>query len=71
MQDAFTAGYTAGADDVFAGYDGGWELGVPWIVTLEDGAGGITYRISSRTPVERGIDYYLCPDGSALCRRPR
>jgi hypothetical protein len=71
VQNAFTAGYTAGANDAFAGYDGGWTLGVPWIVTLEDGPGGIAYRITDRMPVEAGTDYYLCPDGSALCRRPR
>jgi hypothetical protein len=71
VQDAFTAGYTAGMNDAFAGYDGGWTLGVPWIVTLEDGAGGIDYRIARRTPVSPGVDYYLCADGHSLCQRPR
>jgi hypothetical protein len=71
VRDAFTAGYTAGADDVFAGYDGGWTLGVPWVVTLERGTGPIAYRIARRTPVEPGVGYRLCPDGSTLCRQPR
>jgi hypothetical protein len=58
-------------NDAFAGYDGGWTLGVPWIVTLENGAGAVDYRISERTPVEPGVDYYLCPDGHTLCRKRR
>lgn len=71
VQDAFTAGYTTGMNDAFAGYDGGWTLGVPWVVTLERGTGGIDYRISRRTPVAPGVDYYLCPDGHTLCRQAR
>src|SRR4051794_28603571 len=45
---AFKAGYEAGANDVFGGYDGGWDLGRPYVVTLARGSGGITYRIDSR-----------------------
>jgi hypothetical protein len=71
VQDAFTAGYASGTNDVSAGYDGGWTLDVPWIVTLERGAGPITYRIASRTPVEPGVDPRLCPDVHTLCQRPR
>jgi hypothetical protein len=71
VQDAFEAGYTAGANDAFAGYDGGWTLGVPWIVTLERGSGQIDYRFSSRTPVQPGVDYSLCPDGRGLCQHAR
>jgi hypothetical protein len=71
VQDAFTAGYVSGTNDAFGGYDGGWLLGVPWIVTLERGAGPIAYRIASRTPVLPGVDYRLCPNGNTLCRRPR
>jgi hypothetical protein len=66
---AFDAGYVAGANDVFAGYDGGWSLRVPWIVTLEGGSGKIVYRIRDRTRVEPGVKYYLCPDGHSLCHR--
>jgi hypothetical protein len=47
-RDAFNAGYVAGANDAFTGYDGGWQLGVPYVITLEHGTGQIVYRISSR-----------------------
>jgi hypothetical protein len=71
VRNAFTAGYAAGTDDVFAGYDGGWALGVPWIVTLAEGTGGAAYRIASRTPVEPGVSYSLCSDGTTLCQEAR
>jgi hypothetical protein len=45
---AFDAGYAAGANDVFGGYDGGWDLGRPYVITLARGRGGVTYRIASR-----------------------
>jgi hypothetical protein len=45
---AFAAGYAAGADDVFGGYDGGWDLGRPYVITLARGSGAVTYRIASR-----------------------
>jgi hypothetical protein len=70
VHDAFAAGYTAGLNDAFAGYDGGWSLGVPWVVTLEGGSGQVAYRIRDRTRVLPGVDYYLCPDGHHLCQRP-
>jgi hypothetical protein len=47
---AFNAGYRAGANDVFGGYDGGWSLGTPYLITLVAGSDGVTYRIASRTP---------------------
>ena len=71
VRHAFEAGYASGTNDAFGGYDGGWTLDVPWVVTLERGAGPIAYRIASRTPVEPGVDYRLCPDAHTLCRRPR
>jgi hypothetical protein len=71
VQHAFDAGYAAGMNDAFAGYDGGWALNVPWIVTIEEGSGDIAYRIKNRTPVVPGVEYYLCPDGHSLCQRPR
>jgi hypothetical protein len=71
VTDAFNAGYAAGANDAFAGYDGGWTLHVPWIVTLEGGSGEIAYRIQGRTRVLPGVDYYLCPDGHTICHRKR
>jgi hypothetical protein len=48
---AFQAGYTAGANDVFGGFDGGWSLSTPYVITLRRGSGGVTYRIDSRRPV--------------------
>ena len=47
-RDAFKAGYAAGANDVFSGYDGGWDFDRPYVITLEKGDDGITYRIKSR-----------------------
>jgi hypothetical protein len=47
---AFDAGYAAGANDVFGGFDGGWSLGTPYVITLRKGSGAITYRIDSRRP---------------------
>lgn len=70
-KDAFDAGYAAGANDAFAGYDGGWTLKAPYVVTLERGRKDITYRIASRVPLETGVAYYLCPTGHGLCRQPR
>jgi hypothetical protein len=68
---AFNDGYAAGANDVFAGYDGGWGLSTPYLVTLGRGGGAITYRIDSRTQAHEGVNYYLCPRSRALCREPR
>ena len=45
---AFAAGYAAGANDVFAGFDGGWSLSQPYVNALARGSGGVTYRIDSR-----------------------
>ncbi|GIH14460.1 hypothetical protein [Rugosimonospora africana] len=72
VRDAFTAGYTAGENDVFDGYDGGWGLSQPYVVVLVPGSGGATYRIDSRVELQPGRSYYLCP-GSAgqLCQASR
>ena len=48
---AFAAGYTAGANDVFGGFDGGWSLSAPYVITLRRGSGAVTYRIDSRRPL--------------------
>jgi hypothetical protein len=45
---AFDDGYAAGANDAFGGYDGGWDLDRPYVITLKKGQDGITYRIASR-----------------------
>jgi hypothetical protein len=44
----YNAGYLAGREAAFAGYDGGWAYGVPYVITLRRGGPGITYRIASR-----------------------
>jgi hypothetical protein len=48
---AFRDGYDAGANDVFGGFDGGWSLSSPYVITLRKGSGAIAYRIDSRRPV--------------------
>jgi hypothetical protein len=70
-QAAFTAGYSAGANDAFNGYDGGWGLNEPYLIVLEKGDSQITYRFSSRTTIQSGINYYLCADGHSICQQPR
>jgi hypothetical protein len=67
----FESGYLAGKADVFAGYDGGWDHNAPYVIVLVPGGTGVTYRIGSRTRLEPGVNYYLCPDGHTLCRTPR
>jgi hypothetical protein len=68
---AFDAGYAAGANDVFGGYDGGWGLSMPYLVTLSQGEGGVTYRIDSRTPLRDGVNYYLCSHTHQICQESR
>jgi hypothetical protein len=65
---AFDSGYAAGANDVFSGYDGGFAIGTPYVITLEAGRGGVTYRIATREQLEAGATYRLCPDGHEVCR---
>lgn len=67
----FESGYTAGATDVFTGYDGGWDHNAPYVIVLAPGGPTLAYRIASRTRLNPGMDYYLCPDGHKLCQRPR
>jgi hypothetical protein len=67
---AFDAGYAAGANDVFGGYDGGWGIGSPYVVVLTPAGNGITYRIQSRIPMQRGVNYHLCPHSTVLCQEP-
>ena len=47
-RDAFQAGYEAGANDVFGGFDGGWDYGTPYVITLKKGTDGVTYAIATR-----------------------
>jgi hypothetical protein len=71
VEDAFKAGYAAGSNDAFTGFDGGWALATPYVVTLKAGGPGITYRIDSRVPLEPNVNYYLCADGHSLCQQAR
>jgi hypothetical protein len=71
VRDAFTDGYTAGANDVFDGYDGGWGLSTPYVVVLVPAGGAVTYRIESRVELREGTNYYLCPGSTKLCQEPR
>jgi hypothetical protein len=66
---AFRDGYTAGFNDAFAGYDGGWTTGEPYVVVLEPGAGQVVYRIATREVIKPGFNYYRCSAG--LCTGPR
>jgi hypothetical protein len=68
---SYAAGHTAGEDDVFAGYDGGWDTTVPYVVSIAVGAGPVVYRIAARTPLQAGVNYYLCTDGHTLCQQAR
>jgi hypothetical protein len=69
VKDAFDAGYVAGVNDVFSGYDGGWLTDVPYVITLVRGDGAVTYRIASRAEVRDGVRYVLCPGGHAVCEQ--
>jgi hypothetical protein len=66
---AFDTGYAAGANDTFGGFDGGWYVSRPYLITLAKGSGPITYDLSSRTMLHSGIDYYLCPHARTICQR--
>lgn len=62
VEAAFRDGYAAGANDVFSGYDGGWRLGTPYVVTLARGAGAVTYRVATRAPLLPGSTCVTCPE---------
>jgi hypothetical protein len=68
---AFGSGYVAGINDAFGGYDGGWSFAAPYLITLDAGTGGATYRIASRTAMQPGVNYFVCPGGSGICQQPR
>ncbi len=70
VHEAFDAGYAAGANDVFAGYDGGWAIGSPYVVTVAEASGHIVYRIKAREPMKPNLDYHLCAGGHGLCQEP-
>jgi hypothetical protein len=65
---SYDAGYRAGREEAFAGFDGGWALGAPYIVTLRRGEPGITYRVARREPLLAGRAYRVC--ARAVCSTP-
>jgi hypothetical protein len=67
---AFKAGYRAAQVDSFGSYDGGWNIGAPYVVILGKGLDGAPYRIAQRDLLVAGTVYTLCPGGSAVCRQP-
>lgn len=62
-------GYYAGREDAFSGFDGGWVLGDPYIVTLRHGGPGVTYQFARRWPLLPGREYRIC-DQDIICSRP-
>ncbi len=62
---SFDAGYLAGREAAFAGYDGGWGYGDPYIIRLGRGGPGVTYRIAGRLPLLPRREYRLC--GRSVC----
>ena len=66
---SYDEGYRAGREDAFSGYDGGWILGEPYIVTLRRGGPGITYRFARRWPLLPGREYRSCRQ-DIICDRP-
>lgn len=68
---AYNDGYADGTNDAFGGGDGGWDLSVPYVITLEKGSGRIVYRIRSHSPLVANVNYYLCANGRDLCEERR
>jgi hypothetical protein len=61
--------YDAGWEDAFSGFDGGWVLGDPYVVTLRHGGPGLTYRFDRRWPLLPGHEYRIC-NKDIICSRP-
>ena len=70
-RDAFDRGYTAGESDAFGSFDGGWQTGSPYVVTVERSSGASIYQIANRTLVMPDVNYYLCADQHKMCSSPR
>ena len=66
---SYNDGYHAGWEDAFSGYDGGWVLGDPYVVTLRRGGPGLTYRFARRWPLLPGREYRSCRQ-DIICSRP-
>jgi hypothetical protein len=63
----YPAGYAAGREAAFEGFDGGWSFDTPYVVTLRRGGPGVTYRFARRWPMRRGVAYRVC--GRVVCGR--
>ncbi len=70
VRQAFQAGYAAGANDVFAGYDGGWQRGALYVIAVGEGGARAAYRIASRAELHPGTVYTACGPGPQICERP-
>jgi hypothetical protein len=73
-KNTFNDGYRAGANSVFSGYDGGWQLGRPYVVVLAQGPNGVTYRVAARfrCPVATTTTYATAtPTGLLACQNER
>lgn len=57
-------GQVTGANDVFAGFSGGWQTGAFYIVLIEKGSGSVNYSIDSRKEMQSGFDYKICENNS-------
>ena len=64
---AFEAGYRAAEGDAFGNYDGGWQIGAPYVVILGAGVGGDVYRFAYREPMTKGRSYGTCSTGVGVC----
>jgi hypothetical protein len=62
--------YTAGREAAFNGFDGGWDYGTPYIVTLQRGGAGITYQLARRWPMRPGLEYRTCEREICIRRSP-
>ena len=64
-QPAVSGSFAAGREAAFSGFDGGWAYGMPYIVVLERGGPGVTYRFADRRPMLPGRAYRRC--GGSIC----
>ena len=65
LQKGQQQGQVTGANDVFAGFSGGWQTGNFYIVLIDQGTGGVDYKIASRKQMQPGFDYKICVDNSS------
>jgi len=69
-ESSFQSGYAAGQQDSFGSYDGGWGVGVPYVIVLAPGLGGAPYRIVSRDEMAPGVRYWPCANPALVCHGP-